>query len=123
MKANNPTGPSTKRDSNSLSRLPAEHRRAVILDFVQSRIESFNEQHGGGVGVRKDSRGYTLFRQDTKSPVARLRPKGTSDRFEVLYWSRHQERWRPVGSFGGMVLGLDDALEFIASDPMGCFWY
>jgi len=27
-----------------------------------------------------------------------------------------------VGTFGGMVLSLTDALEFIANDPMDCFW-
>ena len=95
-------------------------RRAVILDFVQSQIEAFNVEHGGGVFVRKDARGYTLAREDDGIPVARLRPKGQG-LFEVLYWNPYHERWRTVGSFG-TVLGLKQALEFIADDPLDCFW-
>jgi len=93
----------------------------VILDFVQSRIATFNERHGGGVGVRKDRHGYTLFREDCGEPVARLRPRGDGQ-FAVLYWSVFSERWRTIGDFGDMILGLDDALRFISEDPMDCFW-
>ena len=95
--------------------------RAVVIDFVQSRIEAFNDEQGGG--VRKDAHGYTLIQIDSGLPVARLRPRESGDRFEVLYWSAFRERWRPVGPFGGMVLSLVDALEFIAKDPMDCFWH
>jgi hypothetical protein len=94
--------------------------RAIILDFVQSQIEAFNDQHGGGVSVRKDARGYTLTRQDDGIPVARLRPK-SEGLFEVLYWNPYHDRWRSVGSFG-TILALDQALEFIADDPLDCFW-
>src|SRR5262245_9413275 len=69
--------------------------RAVILDFIQSQIEAFNQRHGGGVFVRKDSRGYTLIRDDDGVPVARLRPR-SQGQFEVLYWNIDQDRWRPV---------------------------
>jgi hypothetical protein len=96
--------------------------RAVVLDFIQSRIEAFNEEQGGGVAVRKDRHGYTLMREDSGEPIARLRPRERGDRFEILYWSAFRERWRPVGPFGGVILALDDALEFIANDPMDCFW-
>ncbi|MGO9464089.1 MAG: hypothetical protein ACLQIB_00775 [Isosphaeraceae bacterium] len=95
---------------------------SVIIDFVQSRIEAFNREQGGGVSVRKDARGYTLIREDTGTPVARLRPKERSRRFEVLRWSADQDCWRPVGMMGTTVLSLDDALDFIARDPMDCFW-
>ena len=47
-------------------------------------------------------------------------PKGQG-LFEVLYWNPYHDRWRPVGSFG-TVLALDQALEFIADDPLDCFW-
>jgi hypothetical protein len=93
----------------------------VILDFVQSRIAAFNGTNGGGVGVRKDRHGYTLFRDDCGEPVARLRPQ-PDGRFAVLYWSVFSERWRSVGDFGDVILGLDDALEYIAKDPMNCFF-
>ncbi len=115
MKSKKPAKPRATRGQD-------EGRRPVVLDFVQSRIEAFNLQQGGGVAVRKDARGYTLYRQDSGTPVARLRPRESGDRFEVLYWSPLRERWRSVGPFGGMVLSLIDALEFIANDPMDCFW-
>ncbi len=38
---------------------------SVIIDFVQSRIEAFNREQGGGISVHKDARGYTLIREDT----------------------------------------------------------
>mgnify|MGYP001378609950 CR=1 FL=1 len=94
----------------------------VILDFVQNRIAAFNEKLGGGVGVRKDRHGYTLFREDYGEPVARLRPR-EDGQFAVLYWSVFSERWRTIGDFGDMILGLDDALQFISDDPMDCFWH
>jgi hypothetical protein len=39
------------------------------------------------------------------------------DRFEVLWWRR--DAWGPAGPFGAVFL-LDDALDFIASEPP--FW-
>ncbi|OJW21452.1 MAG: hypothetical protein BGO49_13330 [Planctomycetales bacterium 71-10] len=94
----------------------------VILDFVESRIAAYNHHLGGGVGVRKDRHGYTLFHEDCGEPVARLRPRADG-RFAVLYWSVFSERWKTIGDFGDVVLGLDDALEYISTDPMNCFWH
>ena len=93
----------------------------VLLDFVQNRIATYGGMAAEGVGVRKDRHGYTLFREDCGEPVARLRPRADG-RFAVFYWSVFNERWRSVGDFGDLVLGLDDALEYIAKDPMDCFW-
>src|SRR4029077_3762327 len=116
----NPPGRRVRRGGISPTGPSDQNGRAVILDFVQSQIEAFNQVHGGGVFVRKDSRGYTLIREDDGMPVARLRAK-SQGRFEILYWNSYHDRWRPVGSFG-RALSLDDALEFIADDPMECFW-
>lgn len=121
MKPKKPPAAKAHRKRSAAGR-PRMSGRAVVLDFVQSRIEAFNEEHGGGVLVRKDAHGYTLLHQDDGTPIARLRPREAGDRFEVLYWSPMSERWRPVGPFGGMILALPDALEFIATDPIGCFW-
>ena len=115
MKSKKPAKPRAARGRN-------DRGRPVVLDFVQSRIEAFNVEQGGGVAVRKDAHGYTLYREDDGVPVARLRPRESGDRFEVLYWSSFREKWQPVGSVGGMILSLIDALEFIANDPMDCFW-
>jgi Protein of unknown function (DUF3024) len=120
MKPKNPPSRRVRRGTVPVTDPPVSGGRAVILDFIQSQIEAFNDQHGGGVSVRKDARGYTLMREEDGIPVARLRPKGQG-LFEVLYWNPYHERWRPVGSFG-TVLALDQALEFIADDPLDCFW-
>jgi hypothetical protein len=120
MKSRNPSGRRVPRESASATEPPGEGGRAVILDFVQSQIEAFNQEQGGGVFVRKDSRGYTLIREGDGIPVARLRPK-SQGQFEVLYWNPYHDRWRPAGTFGTF-LPLEAALEFIAEDPMDCFW-
>jgi hypothetical protein len=52
-----------------------------------------------------------------KGYVARLKPMPQDDRFEVLWWRR--DAWGPAGPFGA-VFSLDDALDFIASEPP--FW-
>lgn len=114
-----------RRTADRSARSPAKTPRrdtAMILDFVQSRIEAFNREQGGGVAVRKDARGYTLIREDTGMPVARLRPKESGRRFEVLRWSLDHDNWQAVGMMGTTILSLDDALDFIARDPMDCFW-
>jgi hypothetical protein len=120
MKSKNPPDRRVQQDSTVAADASGRTGRAVILDFVQGQIEAFDEQHGGGIFVRKDPRGYTLIREDDGMPVARLRPR-KEGLFEVLYWNPYQDRWRPVGHFG-TALSLDDALEFIAEDPMDCFW-
>ena len=120
MKSKNPPGRRVQRSPGAAPGPLKGRGRAIILDFIQSRIEAFNHEHGGGVFVRKDSRGYTLIREDDAVPVARLRPSNQGQ-FEVLYWNPYHDRWRPVGAFGTF-LPLEDALEFIAEDPMDCFW-
>jgi hypothetical protein len=91
-------------------------------DPILARIEAFNQEKGGGVIVQKAARGYSLFREDTGAPVARLRPTGKGDSVEVMWWS-HRDRWDQIGDFGPMVMSLDKALKYIAEDPMGCFWH
>jgi hypothetical protein len=86
-----------------------------------ARIEAFNQANGGGVVVRKSAKGYSLYRVDDGKPVARLRPTGNGGRVEVMWWSHH-DRWDQIGDFGPMVMSLDEALEYVAKDPMGCFW-
>jgi hypothetical protein len=120
MKSKIPPGRRVRQLARHAAGPTAQGGRAVILDFIQSRIEAFNQEHGGGVSVRKDPRGYTLIREDDAVPVARLRP-ANQGQFEVLHWNPYNDRWRPVGAFG-TCLPLEDALEFIAEDPMDCFW-
>jgi hypothetical protein len=91
------------------------------VDDILARIEAFNTEQGGGVLVQKAGRGYSLVREDTGKPVARLRPTGTGDQVEVMWWS-HRDKWDQIGDFGPMVLSLEEALDYIAKDPLDCFW-
>ncbi len=122
MKTKKPASPRVRRGPVVQAHQPDIGGRAIVLDYYKGRIEAFNREQGGGVAVRKDQNGYTLIRDDTGHPLARLRPLGTEDSFEVLCWVHSTQRWRKVGEFGGMILPLDDALDFIAEDPMDCFW-
>jgi len=60
--------------------------------------------------------------EDSGKPIARLRPTGKGDQVEVMWWS-HREKWDQIGDFGPMVMPLDEALEYVTMDPMGCFWH
>jgi hypothetical protein len=87
-------------------------------DPILDRIRAFDRVKGGGVLVERVNKGYSLFSAATGGPIARLRPTGTGDEVEVLWWRR--ERWAPFGAFGHLVLPLDQALDCIASEP--AFW-
>jgi hypothetical protein len=91
-------------------------------DDILACLEKFNEDKGGGVVIRKAAEGYSLYRNDNGKPIARLRPTGKSDMVEVMWWS-HRDKWEQIGDFGPMVMPLNRALDYIAKDPMGCFWH
>jgi hypothetical protein len=57
-------------------------------------------------------------RSTAKGPAARLRPTGQGDTVQVLWWRR--EAWAAPGDFGPIIMPLNQALEFIASE--GFFW-
>jgi hypothetical protein len=90
-------------------------------DATLARIEAYNRERGGGVSVQKAGRGYTLVWEKAGRPVARLCPTGKGDQFEIKWWRR--ESWGQIGDFGPFLMPLDEALDYIARDPMGCFWY
>ena len=87
-------------------------------DPMLARIRAFDRAKGGGVAVERASKGYSLFSVETGAPIARLRPTGSDDEVEILWW-RH-DRWGSIGDFGGLIMPLDQALDPIASDPL--FW-
>jgi Fe-S-cluster containining protein len=88
-------------------------------DPYKTRIEVFFRR--GGVTVKKDRAGYSIFYGPRKTPTARLRFTGEKDTVEVLWWS-HIDKWESIGDFGGIILSLDDALKYIDEDPLGCLW-
>ena len=88
---------------------------------MRDRIEAFNEAMGGGVLIVRQSKGYCLLRNDNGRPIARLRPTGKDDLVAVMRRS-YRDKWEHIGDFGPWVMPLDEALQFVARDPMGVFW-
>jgi hypothetical protein len=93
---------------------PAEEiTMAAKTDELRDRIAAFAFPRGG-VEVVRASRGYTLYSQRTGGPVARPRPTGQDDTVQVSWW--RNESWAAPGDFGPLILPLDQALEFVASE-------
>ena len=72
----------------------------------------------GGVEVVRANRGYTLYSRRTGGQVARLRPTGKRDNVQVLWRRRHA--WGAPGDFGPVIMPLDQALRFVATESF--FW-
>ena len=87
-------------------------------DALLERIEAFQHAGRGEVIVRKVGRGYSLFSARTGAPIARLRPTGEADMVQVLWWNG--ERWGASGAFGTATMPLDNARDYIATEP--AFW-
>ena len=88
-----------------------------MTDAMRERIQAYAWPRGG-VEVVRAKRGYTLYGRRTGGSIARLRPTGQEDRVQVLWWRR--DSWATPGNFGPVILPLDAALDFIASE--GFFW-
>src|SRR5215217_3681814 len=97
--------------------LRAEVVTMAGADAMRERIAA-HPWPRGGVEVIRANRGYTLYSRRTGGPVARLRPTGKADNVQVLWWRR--ETWATPGDFGPLILPLDEALEFVATE--GFFW-
>jgi hypothetical protein len=85
-------------------------------DRILEGLAAFCQAHD--VVVDKRGRGYSLLSGRTGAPVARLRPTPDAEKFQVLWWDG--ERWKAPGPFGTPTMILDQALDFIASEP--AFW-
>lgn len=88
-------------------------------DDIAARIEAFDNANGGGVGYYEEKGAYHLYLLKTEAPIAQLKPTTNGDEVRLGYWS-HRRRWEDVDDMGGIVLPLDEALEFIANE--GIFW-
>ena len=67
----------------------------VKSNAMLERIVVFNQAQGGGVLIEKRSNGYSLFREDNGSQIARLRPSEKEDLVEILWWS-HRGKWEQI---------------------------
>jgi len=88
-------------------------------DDIVHFIETFDFDAGPVVAERRN-RGFTLIHAETGVPIARLRPIGRDDLYEIFYWSLWKERWAPFGPFGRMALPAEQAVRVIAQAPI--FW-
>ena len=86
-------------------------------DAMRERIEA-HPWPRGGVEVVRANRGYTLYSRRTGGQVARRRPTGKSDDVQVLWWRR--EAWASPGDFGPIIMPLNEALDFVATESF--FW-
>ncbi|CUH39980.1 hypothetical protein JSE7799_02709 [Jannaschia seosinensis] len=91
----------------------------MLYDETVARIEAFDDANGGGVGSYKNKGSCHLYLLETEAPIARLKPTGNGDEVRLGYWS-HRRKWEDIDDMGGVVMPLDDALEFIANEAV--FW-
>jgi hypothetical protein len=82
-------------------------------------LETFKFR-AGPVAVERRNRGFTLIHAATGAPIARLRPVGRDELFEILYWSLRKERWVPFGPFGRSAATVNQAAQIIAEASI--FW-
>ena len=80
-------------------------------DDIIQLIENFAFD-AGPVMAQRRNRGFTLIHAKTGVPIARLRPLGRDDLYEILYWSLRNERWAPFGPFGPF-----DARRYLPNRP------
>lgn len=88
---------------------------------IAQRIEAFDAANGGGVGYYTDKGGFHLYLLETEAPIARLKPTGKGDEVRLGYWS-HRRKWEDINDMGGVVLPLNEALEFIANEDVFWIW-
>ncbi|MCO1336534.1 hypothetical protein MO867_19560 [Microbulbifer sp. OS29] len=83
---------------------------------VLKQIEGYNLD----IGARKVNRGVNFYEASTKRPIARIRASQASGEVEVLWWS-HREKWEQIGEFGGVVVPINEVVDYIKNDTSGCF--
>ncbi len=70
------------------------------------------------VVVEKRGRGYSLLSRQGGAPVARRRRTDDPEKVQVLWWNG--ERWKAPGPFGTLTTPVDQAIDYIGSEP--AFW-
>ena len=68
------------------SAAPIHNNGVMTDDDIIQLIENFAFDAGPVVAQRRN-RGFTLVHAKTGVPIARLRPLGRDDLYEILYWS------------------------------------
>ncbi len=90
-------------------------------DDVLTKMSEYFGQQNIPIQIQCINKGYSIIHV-SGDRVARFKPEpGSPGQFEVLWWS-HRDKWDRIGDFGGKIMSLDEALDYVASDPMGIFW-
>ena len=89
--------------------MPGQVGTMAGADAMRERIEA-HPWPRGGVEVVRANKGYTLHSRRTGGQVARLQPTGKSD----------DEGWATPGDFGPVIMPLNEALDFVATESF--FW-
>jgi len=98
----------------------AIHDNGVMTDDdIIQLIENFAFD-AGPVVAQQRNRGFTLIHAETGVPIARLRPLGRDDLYEILYWSLRNGRWAAFGPFGRTALSAEQAVRLVAEASI--FW-
>jgi len=94
----------------------------IRRDPILQEIEHYLANAGAQCVVQRINKGYSILDGETGAPVTRFRMKDEAMRqVEVLWWS-HRDKWDSIGDFGGMIMSLNEALDFVKADNMGIFW-
>lgn len=101
------------------SAAPIHNNGVMTDDDIIQLIVNFAFDAGPVVAQRRN-RGFTLVHAKTGVPIARLRPLGRDDLYEILYWSLRTKRWAPFGPFGRAALPAEQAVRLIAQASI--FW-
>ena len=90
-----------------------------MLRDRQQMVEDCFEAHGIPVKVSFVRGGLSIHARAGNTPISRFVPTGNG-LVEVLWYSHH-DKWDHIGDFGGVIMSLDKALEYVLSDAPGCF--
>lgn len=91
----------------------------VSTSRLLHRIREFFRDVDLDVVCLKKKNSYTIYWADDRLPLAKLRPTGRGDYVEVYYWD--EDHWESATE-SGLVLPLDELLQYIMDDPDGLFF-
>jgi hypothetical protein len=90
------------------------------MELQPEPIVGFFARFGIPVEAKRLRGGVSIHTLPDRTPLARLVAEGKGDQVEILWWS-HRDRWESIGEFGGVVMPLRKALQYIVDDEPGCF--
>ncbi len=91
-------------------------------DPILEKMMTYFHQKNMPVVVKRINNGYSIL-NETGEPIARFRATSIDSCYvEVLYRHSLKNKWAPIGDFGGLMMDIDAALNYLYTDPMQLFW-